>query len=184
MFDIIEIVFEFPPGVLDAGAVGIGDLSPSSEPRLDKEAFQEEGDLLSELFGEFRAFGSWSNERHVSAENVEELGDFVNAKFTEDTSQRRDPGIAIPGGPLDPVLFGIGDHGPDLVEVEFFTATAKAFLAVEDGSAMEDELENNSEDEERHEDHADCDRRGDVEDTFEGTDVSELGGGTGMEKPL
>ena len=45
IFDVVEIVLEFFPGVLDGGAVGVEDLGPSGEAGFDGVAGVVEGDF-------------------------------------------------------------------------------------------------------------------------------------------
>src|SRR5688572_400297 len=72
VLDVVEVVLQLFPCVLDGGAVGVSYLSPSGDARLHREAVKVERHLLRELGHERDPLGSWPYQAHVTQQDVEE----------------------------------------------------------------------------------------------------------------
>src|SRR5687768_2202991 len=75
-----EIVLQFLGGVLFGGAVGITQLRPAGDAGLDGMAFAIIRNALVELLDEFRTLGARTDEAHLTAQHVENLRQFIDAR--------------------------------------------------------------------------------------------------------
>lgn len=134
VLEVVEVVFELGDGIFDGVAVFVVDLGPAGDAGEDGVAVAVEGDLLGEGFDELGAFGARSDDGHVAPEDVEELGEFVDAEFAEPAAEGGDAGV-VAGGPDGAGSgFGVHVHGAELEDFEDFAVVADAFLAVEGGA--------------------------------------------------
>src|ERR1700687_2622193 len=76
---VVEIVFELAPGVVDRVAGWLVELNPAGHAGPDTMTVIVGGDSLAPQAEEPRAFRAWSHERHVTDEHVPCLRDLVDA---------------------------------------------------------------------------------------------------------
>jgi hypothetical protein len=130
--DVEHIVLEaFSEGGLSAEAV---DLCPSGESGLGVVSEHVSWDVGAETFDEFRAFRAWTDEGHLAEEDVEELGEFVEAGFAEESSDGGGSRVVVGGPDGAGVIFGVWDHGSEFEDADAAAANAGADLGVEDGA--------------------------------------------------
>src|ERR1044071_189630 len=81
VLDVVEVVLQLLPRVLDRRAVGVLNLRPARQAGRDEVALLVEGNLLCELFDEVRPFGARADEVHLAAQDVPELRYLVHANL-------------------------------------------------------------------------------------------------------
>src|SRR5205823_14164861 len=69
--------------------------SPPCDPRLHHMAQGVIGDLVVVFSHQDIPFGSWTDEAHVSLEDVPHLRDFIYAQEPENTADRGDPRVIL-----------------------------------------------------------------------------------------
>ena len=75
--DVIEIVLDsFAKRCVTAPAM---DLGPSGDPRFDPVPGHVVRNRLAELLREYRPFGPWPNEAHITPQNIDQLWKLVEA---------------------------------------------------------------------------------------------------------
>ena len=139
--------------VFDAGGIG--------EAGADAE---EAGVLGPELAGEFGANRAGANERHVAAEDVEELWKFVDFGAAEECADGGDAGVRAEG---EGVAGEIDAHGAELEDVEAAEATAGALLAEEDRAGRGKADGEGGGEKDRSDENKEPGREQDIETTFE-----------------
>lgn len=134
---------------------------------------------------------AWADEGHFVAQDVVELGEFVDGEFAYPLTDAGDAGVIfefegdaglavlviLEELVLD--LIGMDDHGTKFPDAEEVAASADAFLAEEDGSAVFEFDEQGGDDEDGGEE--DQSERGpdDIESAFEGASEKESGAPNG-----
>ncbi len=132
VFDVVDVV-------LDAGGeVGVAaetvDLGPAGHAGFDEMARKVVRDFAGELVNVVGAFGARTDETHVAAEDVPELGEFVDVPAAEEATDAEEARIVRGGGLVGGVgCGGVGAHAAELVEREAAMAGADAGLAEESG---------------------------------------------------
>lgn len=95
------------------------------------------GHGLGVLGGDSWAFGSRAYDGHVAFEDVQQLGQFVEADGTDEAAYFSDPGIVFAGAePGYTVFFGIHAHAAEFQYLEDFAIFGETGLAVEDVSSI------------------------------------------------
>src|SRR5687768_13272928 len=134
MLDVIEVVLHFFECIFNARAVGITDLGPSGDARLDYVTLSVEGDLVRQLLHEGGPLRSRSDETHVPAQDIPQLRDLIQARLAHEAPNGRNPRIVVAGTPYRTrPRFGISTHGSELVNREAGAVQPHALLVVEDG---------------------------------------------------
>ena len=146
VLDIKEVIFQ---PLLDRRILPqVVDLRPAGDPRLDFMAEHVFRDLLPEIQDKGRPFGTRSDQAHLAHENVDELGDLVDAEFSEELSEPCDARIIAFRHDRSRLFFSIADHGPELVDDEAAAVQPDALLVVED-RPLRSELNEKSEDQQQ-----------------------------------
>ena len=91
------------------------------------------GCTFDNLVDEVLPFGSRSDEGHCAAQDVVELGYFVESVFAHNASEGRDARVVV-AGESRASLFGVDIHRAEFVHLEGFAAVTDAFLCVEYGA--------------------------------------------------
>lgn len=124
----------------DVDAVGVGGGSEEAvlvfvaEAGFGAEAGREEeggphfGTVVFDVAGNF---GAGADEGHVAAEDVPELGDFIEAKAAEAAADAGDAPV-VAGGDEAAFAIGMDAHAAEFVDLEGATALGEAGLGVED----------------------------------------------------
>ena len=74
--------------------------------------------------------GTRTDNAHLAAPHVVELGQLVDARATQEVAKFRHPGVALSG--LQRVAVGVDTHRAELVAIEGLPAVACALLDEED----------------------------------------------------
>ena len=131
--EVEEVVAEAFDHFIDVGGVAVFYLTPRGDAGFD--ALEEEvfGGAADDLVDVELPFGARTNEGHGAAEDVPELGYFVEADFAHEASEGGDAGVVVfaEGGAC---AFGVDVHGAEFVHFEGFAVVADAFLGIEDGA--------------------------------------------------
>src|ERR1019366_9044422 len=134
VLDVVEVVFQLGDGVLEGVAVLVVDLRPAGDAGAHAVALAVIGNLFAEGFDELGALGAGADDGHLAFEDVEELGQLVEADGAKKAADFGDAGIVLlcpygAGGE-----FGVDAHGTELVHGEERAIETDAGLAVEHGS--------------------------------------------------
>src|SRR5580693_5899436 len=82
VFQVKQVKFELPFGIIEAGSIAKPHLCPSCQTRPDGVPKVVEGDFLLQLITEVRPFWTRPHEAHLATKHVEKLWDFIQASFT------------------------------------------------------------------------------------------------------
>src|SRR5262245_34853788 len=107
------------------------DLRPTCDPRPQGMPQVVERDLLLQLLHEVGPLRPWTNERHVSAEHVDQLGQLVEPQLAQKSADSSYPGITLRCPHWPARGFGICPHGTELENFEFLAILAHAHLPIE-----------------------------------------------------
>lgn len=146
--DDLEVLEQAGPGdvhqiqqqfVVGGGVVLAVDLSVAGEAAFGLEPQVPFGHFFGVLSGNFGAFGSGPYDGHIPFQDVQQLGQFVEADSPDEPAHPGDPGIVFAGAePGHTIFFGIHAHAAEFQDGEDFSVFGKPFLAVEDVSPVGD----------------------------------------------
>src|ERR1700735_3658086 len=127
MLDIENIVFELGLGFFDGRTVLILHLRPSGDSRTHGVAQDIVGGGFLELPAKEWAFGTRPDQAHLTAEDIENLRQFIQASLADEPSNFGDAVVIVrsPGGA---VCLGILIHGSELEDLERLTGQTSALL--------------------------------------------------------
>src|SRR5437667_12538255 len=95
MPDVIKIVLKLVNRVFFVFAVGIVDLRPAGDARLDQMAKVVKRDLLFVALDTFFPFRSRTDQAHVAFEHVPQLRELIEPQSSEPFSYWRNSGIVL-----------------------------------------------------------------------------------------
>src|SRR5882762_2288185 len=95
MLDVEKIELKFRLRLFDTCAVLILNLGPSCDSWTNGVSQTIKRNLFFEHGHKLWAFGSWSDYAHFTAENVNNLGQFVDPKFTDPSAKMGNAVIAV-----------------------------------------------------------------------------------------
>src|SRR3989442_2949482 len=131
---VVEVELQLPLAVLDRGAVAELDLGPAGDAGPHRVTLVVVRDHLAQLLDEVRALRARSHEAHLALEDVDDLGQLVEAELPQDAAEPGDPRVVLGPRPHRPRgRFGVDPHRAELVEVEDPPAQADPALAEERG---------------------------------------------------
>ena len=102
-------------------------LRPAGEARLDKVAEVIEGNLLLVEIHADGPLRAGADEAHVTFQDVEELGDFINTGAAQEVTETGDPGIVWGGSGAS--IFRVQLHAAELVNRERLSTPTDPGLA-------------------------------------------------------
>ncbi len=163
---VVEVVGELYRRLVGAGGVALGDLGPAGDAGPDDVAQAEVGDRFLELLDELDLLRPRADEAHVPFEDVDELGQLVDAELADECADAGHPGVPL-GGEGGAVLLRVVPHAPDLVDREGLSAHPDALLG-EDGRPRALQLHgDHREEEKRHPERHGEQHHEDVHDALE-----------------
>ena len=127
MLQVVEVVFELSFGLFERCTIPVPDLSPACNAGTDHVAQIVIGNLVAEPLDKFGALRPGADKPHIAAQNVPELGNFIESGLAHESTKRCDPGIIL-GCPNSSCCFSILAHGAKLVGGELASAVADAGL--------------------------------------------------------
>ena len=134
--DVHQVQEEF---VVGGGVVLAVDLGVACQAAFGLEPQVPFGHGFGVLGGDFRAFGPGPHDGHVAFQDVQQLGQFVEADGPDEAAHFGDPGVVFAGAETGyPVFFGIHAHAAEFQDREDFPVFGKPFLAVENVSPVGD----------------------------------------------
>lgn len=123
--------------------------------------------MLHDLVDIILALRAWTNERHITFDDIPQLGKLIEVVLAQFGSNMRQSGVI---GRLDKfgyaAIFRILFHGAELVNPERLAMTSDALLAIDDGQAILTPDSNGTESHERREEHKTEERYAKVQTTF------------------
>src|SRR5665647_2173701 len=125
MIHVDEVVLEL---ALGRGRVAAADLRQAGHSRLHVEALAVPRRLGDVPLDEVEAFGARADEAHLTIDDVDELRDLVDAEPAKEAAHGCDARVVLLGEHRAAGLFGILDHGAQLVHAERLHAPADALL--------------------------------------------------------
>ena len=113
------------------------DLGVAREARLDLEAELELGQVFFILARDLRALRPGSDDGHVALQDVDKLGQLVQAAGADKVAHRRDARVPVAGGkPRDAVLLRVNTHRAELDDLKLPAVLREAHLLVKDRAAV------------------------------------------------
>src|SRR5207237_1145633 len=107
--DVLEVVTNLAPHVVDRRVVALVDLRPAGDAGANALAPLIPFDLLPQIHEDGRLFGAWTHDVHVTLQHVEEMRQLVEPKLAKHLAERRDArGRALPMGHAATVRFSRG----------------------------------------------------------------------------
>ena len=79
MLDVIKVVLQLFPRVLEGGAVRKIQLRPAGDPGLDAMSIEIMRDLFGELVDKEIAFRPWTDDMHVALQHIDDLRNFIDS---------------------------------------------------------------------------------------------------------
>lgn len=128
VLQIEEVVAQAAEHLLDGVGIAIVEGGVGSDTRTDLVEVAITGIALHNLVDVELALGTWTDKGHLAAEDVPELGKFVEVVLTQELADLGHAFVLatrIQGGTC---LFGIELHAAELIDVERATETADALL--------------------------------------------------------
>ena len=123
--------------VVGARVVFAVNLGVAGKTGLRLQTQGEFGQCLVVLFGDLRAFGTRSHDGEVARQDVDQLGQFVDAHFADKTPHPGDPVVFVAGRKSGHAVFlSVRAHAAELDDVELFAVLRQPALAVEDRAAV------------------------------------------------
>ena len=135
VLDVVEVGLQLSPRFLDAGGVELHHLRPAGDARLDHESLGVERNLLLELPHEGLALGSRPDQAHFSAQDVDQLRQFIDAEPPQPPARASDPGVILHRPDGTGLALCVGSHRAELQDREGDAVATQPLLAVENGSA-------------------------------------------------
>lgn len=126
---------EFFVGVVDRVAVFVIDLRPAGEAGFDDVAKIVKRNLFLEIGDKLRPFGAGADEAHLAPEDIDDLGQFVDAGVAEEFPYFGDA-VVIFLGEFRAIFFGINFHCAEFYDSEFSIVFTDSFLAVENRAVV------------------------------------------------
>ena len=118
LLHVFQVVADLDLHVLDAPVVVMVHLCETCDPGKDPLTRLVSVHLFAELPEDFRLFRAGADDVHISLQDIEKLGEFVEAVLPKDPSHPGDSGVVGDGPLLLPVPFGAVGHGPELIDLE------------------------------------------------------------------
>src|SRR4051812_16827288 len=130
VLDVIEVVLD---PLLERGiAAPAVDLRPAGDAGLDLVAQHVLRNAVLELLDEIGALGPRADDRHIAAEDVPELRQFVEVKPAEPLADRRAARVVVARPDRAGLVLGPLVHRAEFVDVERLAVEAHPLLLVED----------------------------------------------------
>src|SRR5213596_762094 len=130
--DVEEVVLD---PLLDRGLTPPAiDLRPARDARLHLVAEHVPGHPAAELLDEARALGARADEAHLTAQDVPELRQLVQAEAPEERPEPRAPRVVRPRPDGAGLALGVHAHRAELEHLEGAPVQPHPLLAVEDGA--------------------------------------------------
>jgi hypothetical protein len=98
-------------------------------------AFGIVGNGFGQLGDEERPLGAGSNKAHIAAQHVQDLREFINAKFSDNRSHSRNARVTLCRPPRPPIRLGIDTHAAEFQDGKDAAVQPDPRLAVEDRPA-------------------------------------------------
>src|ERR1700730_3125631 len=100
VLDVVEVVVELFLSVCDRVAVFVAYLRPTSDSWRNSVSQWVKRDFAREEFDEFGTFGSRSNKTHVSTQHIPQLGNLIDPRRPQETTNTGDSRVLVtsPGG--------------------------------------------------------------------------------------
>lgn len=136
VLQIEEVVAQAAEHLLDGVGIAIVEGGVGGDTRADLVEVAITGIALHNLVDVELALGTWTDKGHLAAEDVPELGKFVEVVLTQELADLGHAFVLaarIQGGTC---LFGIELHAAELIDVERATETADALLLENGGTAV------------------------------------------------
>jgi hypothetical protein len=129
-------VLDVPEVQLDAlrprqGGTAV-DLGPAGDPGADRQPSQLALGVLRDLVRQRRAR---PDDRHLPAQDVDEVRQLVERRAAQELADPRDARVALVDGQAGADVLGAGDHRAQLEDVELVAVLADAPLAVDHAAA-------------------------------------------------
>ena len=120
-------------GFISIGRIAMHGLRPARNARLDDMTVVVERNLFFKLVHKYLLLRARANQGHFAPDDVEELGQLVDASLADELANTGDAHVAGLGE-LGTILFGVAAHAAELVNGEFLAKLADPFLQEQHGA--------------------------------------------------
>ena len=134
VLEVEKVVLELFLRLVDRAAVMEHDLRPSGDPGFDRVAEGVIRDHGLKFLNEFRTLRTGAHEFQFSDQDVEQLRQFVDPRFSEEVADPRDPGIVLHRPYRIPVFFRVVPHRTEFVDPDRFVVLPHPDLGIENGA--------------------------------------------------
>ena len=131
VLDIHQVIFHTLDHFLAASGITELNHTPGSQTGLDFQQVTKIWRMGVQLVDIIFAFRPGADEAHFSSEDIPKLGKLVDAPFTHGPAPGGDA-LVVVGGKGGAVLFRIGVHRPEFIDLEFYSFETDAFLLIDD----------------------------------------------------
>ena len=130
--DVDEVKLQL---VFGDGVVFAVDLGVAGEAGFYLEAKAVFRKLAEVLLHDFRALGAWTDDRHVTLQNIDELREFIDADFSDDAADLRDS-VVVHRRELRTALLCVDAHRAELDDVEGAAIFGEPLLTIKHGAVI------------------------------------------------
>src|SRR6266852_7854756 len=109
MFNVKKVIFELGLSLLYASSILITNLRPTRDSWTNRVSQSVIGNTLAENVNEVRSLGPRADEAHLSLDDINQLGDFIDAYLTNELTHSRNATIIL-GCPPWCFTFGVMVH--------------------------------------------------------------------------
>src|SRR5262249_48718529 len=95
VLDVVKIVFELQPGGINRGYITLMHLRPAADARLDDMPIDVEGYFTLIPPRELHRLRARSDPAHFPAQNIDDLGQLIDAIMAQKTPEARNPRIVL-----------------------------------------------------------------------------------------
>src|SRR5262249_38283010 len=141
--DVIKVMCQLEADGRQARIRGESDLGQSANPGSNCQAFLVTGKGLVQVGKELGPFRTRADQAHVAAQDIDELGQFIQMTEAQEPAQPRDARVSGKGPARAGRYFAIMDHGANLQDGEKSALAAYPSLLVK-GRPRRGQLDHNA----------------------------------------
>src|SRR5882762_373466 len=133
ILDVVEIELKLLNGIVYGRTIGIADLGPPRNSGFHGVSARVERHFAAELLHERGTLRTRTDETHVTAHDIDELGQFIDARQPNDPAHARNAVVVLLRPLGNAVLFGVRAHAAKLEDFEYLSGLAHSLLTVQNG---------------------------------------------------
>src|SRR5439155_22935105 len=166
VLDVIKIVFQLLDRLFDGRAVRVAHLGPPRQAGFDTVAHVIERNLLGQHRHELGSFGPRPDEAHLAFQDVQELGQFIDPRASEETPNARYARIVDACPARLAIHLRVLRHAAELKQRELGASRTDPLLSIDDRLAVFQHDEDGGQQHDGERDHEQHGGDGDIENTL------------------